>query len=593
MIRTYGRLVFDAGHWLLEAEPHVMIRARRLFPRGPKAGPIRLRATDEVARDLAWLTDRWPLDVSDEDRLRRAAETHDRRVAECHDLLTGTMAPRGFQMALPPREYQRVAADMLLRVGGLLLADDVGLGKTATAICVLTEPATRPALVVTLTHLPPQWVREIGRFAPDLKVHVATSGRPYDIAKAMMPRRARKAADAGQISLIDPDFPDVLILNYHKLQGWADVLTGKMRTVVFDEVQELRRRDSYKWDAAKAIAERAAYRIGLSATPIYNYGGEFWSVLQALRPDALGTQDEFITEWCTTYGAGDKARIKDPVAFGAYLRDQGLMLRRTRLDVGRELPALTKAVHVVDTDAKALDDVAAAASALAKVILARDSAWEERGQAARELDWRLRQATGVAKAIHVADFVRLLVESGEKVVLYGWHRDVYALWMERLKDLDPVMYTGSESIPQKEAARAAFVEGRSQVLVMSLRAGAGLDGLQGSCRTVVFGELDWSPGVHEQATGRVHRDGQAEPVVAYYLMAESGSDPIVAQVLGVKRQQIEGVRDPDAAIVQTAEAREDATKMLARAALLTIQRDPDRGSLMPVPELPDGREVRA
>ena len=114
----------------------------------------------------------------------------------------------------------------------------------------------------------------------------------------------------------------------------------------------------------------------------------------------------------------------------------------------------------------------------------------------------------------------------------------------------------------------------------------GLVGLQGSCRTVVFGELDWSPGVHEQATGRVHRDGQAEPVVAYYLMAESGSDPIVAQVLGIKRQQIEGVRDPDAAIVQTAEAREDATKMLARAALLTIQRDPDRGSLMPVPEPP-------
>jgi hypothetical protein len=47
----------------------------------------------------------------------------------------------------------------------------------------------------------------------------------------------------------------------------------------------------------------------------------------------------------------------------------------------------------------------------------------------------LRQATGIAKAPFVADFVRLLVESGEKVLLYGWHREVYSIWRDKLKDL--------------------------------------------------------------------------------------------------------------------------------------------------------------
>lgn len=44
----------------------------------------------------------------------------------------------------------------------------------------------------------------------------------------------------------------------------------------------------------------------------------------------------------------------------------------------------------------------------------------------------------------------------------------------------------------------------------------------------------------------ISADGQPDPVVAYYLVADSGSDPVVAQVLGIKRQQALGVVDPHA-----------------------------------------------
>ena len=53
-----------------------------------------------------------------------------------------------------------------------------------------------------------------------------------------------------------------------------------------------------------------------------------------------------------------------------------------------------------------------------------------------------RHATGMAKAAHVAALVRMLVESGERVLLAGWHRDVYAVWLKLLGDLRPVMFTG-------------------------------------------------------------------------------------------------------------------------------------------------------
>ncbi|HMJ16609.1 MAG TPA: C-terminal helicase domain-containing protein, partial [Polyangiaceae bacterium] len=105
------------------------------------------------------------------------------------------------------------------------------------------------------------------------------------------------------------------------------------------------------------------------------------------------------------------------------------------------------------------------------------------------------------------------------------------------------------------------------VLMMSLRAGAGLDGLQHCCSTVVFGELDWSPAVHEQATGRVFRDGQASPVLAYYLVSDEGSDPVLQTTLGLKRAQLDGVRSPDIALEIAASVKGDGVLDLARAVL--------------------------
>src|SRR5690606_29473386 len=136
-----------------------------------------------------------------------------------------------------------------------------------------------------------------------------------------------------------------------------------------------------------------------------------------------------------------------------------------------------------------------------------------------ELSVLLRQATGIAKAPYVAEFVRLLVQSGESVVVFAWHRAVYDVLLSRLASLHPVMYTGSESPAQKQNALDRFRKGDSQVFLMSLRAGAGLNGLQERCSVAVFAELDWSPGVHEQCIGRLARDGQSSPVLAYFLVA--------------------------------------------------------------------------
>jgi SNF2 family DNA or RNA helicase len=309
------------------------------------------------------------------------------------------------------------------------------------------------------------------------------------------------------------------------------------------------------------LAQQADFCMGLSATPIYNYGGEMHSVLDVLTRGEVGSRVEFMAEW----GNGNEA-IADPKAFGHYVREEGLMLRRTRAEVGREIPKVQQVVHKVDADLVALEEVSDRVAALARIILGKtaEAVKGERMRASEEISWRLRQATGVAKAPYVAEFVHMLAESEKKVVIFGWHKEVYSIWKDKLRYLNPAFFTGDETPAKKEESKKKFLlDPACRVMVLSLRAGQGLDGLQSVCRTVVFGELDWSPGVHEQCVGRIARDGQAQPVMAYYLVSDYGADPVMADVIEAKEQQVLGIRDPNATLIERAQVDPERIRKLA------------------------------
>lgn len=571
-MKTFGFLRRHGSQWEIDALPHVHMRAKRLFGRLATAGrgTLRLSATPEIAADLAWFLARYPMTITPADQadLEAGAAAHRETVQRLEDLVNPNYAPPTFQLAKPARSYQARQAAVLLAHGGLLSGDDVGLGKTVTAICAMTDPRALPAIVVCPTHLPRQWAVMIQEFAPDLFVHVVKKGQPY-------PLPVRGALVDGR-----PRTPDVLVLNYHKLAGWVKVLSAYGQYVVFDEVQELRHAGSARYAAAANLCAAVPYRLGLSATPIHNYGSEIFNILNVLKPGALGEPQEFFTEWATRPDARGRAKLRDPHAFGAWAREQFLIMRHRRAEVGRELPAVLRVTQVVETDRRALDGIRSSAAALARMVLATEAL--ERGakwQASEQLSTLLRQATGIAKAPYVADFVRLLVESGERVVLCGWHREVYGIWQDRLADLKPRLYTGTETAAEKDAAAQAFIAGDTPVLMLSLRSGAGLNGLQAASSCIVFGELDWSPAVHEQCIGRLARDGQTSPVAAYFLMAEDGADPAIAEILGLKREQLEGIRNPGQEFLEQVDTTGQHVQRLAAAYLKQIgARVPDSGA---------------
>jgi len=566
-IRTYGTFGYipgrptyggrtPRGHWELRLEPGVATRVKRIFGRisVTRTGVLTIADSPEVARDLQWMQERWPLTPTDDLAMRRLRDGADKHRATeqavARILAPGARAAKlPMEPAKPPRDYQKVAVELLRTTGRLLLTDEVGLGKTYSGALNAVHEDALPMLVVPPTHLPGRWLEELKESFPWLTTGVAQ--------KTTLPK-----------DWTPEQIPDVFIVPYSRLVGWAPHLYGHVKTVIFDEVQDLRAGvDTQKGKAAAHVSSGATYVEGLSATPLYNYGGEIWNIFDILAPGELGTRDEFTREWGRA-GNNNKIIVNDPRALGSYLREQSLMLGRNREEVGLELPATIKVAHTVNSDPAALNAVKGDAVAMAKLILSDTSTRQERMQAAGELDWKLRQATGIGKAPYVAEFCRMILESEEKIILAGWHRAVYDLWNDLLADFKPVMYTGSESPAQKAASEAAFVEGDSRIMIMSLRSGSGLDGLQKVCSVSVFGELDWSPQVHEQLIGRTRRDGMgAKPPVAYFLNSVDGSDPAVMEALGIKRMQAEPMLSKDGKVFATAMPDSGRGRMLAEQIL--------------------------
>ncbi len=545
--RTCGTLSYNRRSkcWVVKGDPSVTEMCKRLFPgsAGSKRGEARFTAHRRMVGDLLWLMLRFPLEIAARDQALwdksvAAAREHALRKAVTARLPERMSPPEGSFIG-ELRPFQQEGLGFLLRHDRCLLADEMGLGKTVQALSYLASTESFPALVIPPAHLSRNWTEEASRFlrihgeAP--RVHVVKGLKPYELPDA-----------------------DIYIMHYLLLRGWKDVLpTLSFQAVIFDEVQELRHAGTEKYSAASLLSESVDRVIGLSGTPIYNTGGEIWNVINILDYHFLGDWESFSREWC--YGYGNAVVVK-PQLLGDYLRREGLMLRRTKQEVLHELPPKRRAVQELDWNDKLYAQLMA--PVMPEVIRWKTDGTltaSARAMLEESISQHVRQATGVAKAPYVCQFVRALLDAGEKVLLFAHHHAVMDAYKQELKHYRPGFITGRETISLKSDAVERFMSGRTDVLCISLRAASGLNLQRATC--VVFGELDWSPAVHSQAEDRAHRMGQEDSLLCYYLVAPQGSDAVMQEALGLKVSQFVGLMgDTPASPAESAEATRQARR---------------------------------
>ena len=437
------------------------------------------------------------------------------------------------------RPYQKAGVVWLARLAhwqaGAILADEMGLGKTIQTLAVLVARATRgPAMVIAPTSVVGNWIDEAARFAPELRVHVH-----------------RGAGRAGALRGLGPG--DLVLTSYAIATLDAEALAGiRFATLVVDEAQAVKNASTERAKALRGLD--VEWRLGLTGTPIENHLGELWSIFRVLSPGLLGSWEQFRARYAIPIEKfGDDARRK---GLAALLRP--FVLRRTKAEVARELPARTEIVRVVrlSTEEQGLYE-----ELRRSTIEALAEAKKDPDRDASDLRFtllaaltRLRQLcchprlvyprtnAGSSKAAYLLDLLGTLRAEGHKALVFSQFRSFLELLVPRLRQqgFRVLLLDGTTPAETRTQRIAAFQAGEADVFLISLKAGGfGLN--LTAADTVIHMDPWWNPAVEDQATARAHRIGQTRPVTAVRLVARGTIEEAVLTLHAAKRDLAAGV----------------------------------------------------
>ncbi|PIA91404.1 Transcriptional regulator ATRX [Cercospora beticola] len=114
--------------------------------------------------------------------------------------------------------------------------------------------------------------------------------------------------------------------------------------------------------------------------------------------------------------------------------------------------------------------------------------------------------------------LRLAEKCGDKVLVFSGSIPTLDIVEEVIKQrgISCGRIDGSVPIPKRQPAIDKFHAGTTKVMLMSTRAGVGLN-IQGANRVVIL-DFGFNPSHEEQAVGRAYRIGQTKPVFVYRLV---------------------------------------------------------------------------
>jgi len=441
------------------------------------------------------------------EELARKTQLDEIRVKEDTHIEVGT------KLDLYP--YQRVAVEFIERAGGRgMVADQMGLGKTATAIGYAHYKKLK-TLIVCPKSVVINWSREIDRF----------TGKKSTIWSG-----------TDKIGRIDAQYH---IINYDVVERRSEELRAAgFDLLVCDEATFLKNRQTKR---AKSILgdykQRKLYPgiktkhvIFLTGTPVLNRPIEAFVLLNFLDKERFNNFYQFTQK----YGGwkGEDPRNLDDL----HERTKELIIRRLKKDILTELPPKQRNdlyVELSPTETKEYNEL------LDKLF----RKWRSLGKPTIAEMPAIQNYLIEKKMPRVIEMVDELLEQDRGVL-------IYSCYVEPLKKLAKhygtqcALIHGQLSTTERQRSIDSLKSGMAKVGAFSIGAGAmGIDGLQHSIDTVIFLDRWWVPAIHEQAEDRLFRIGQTKQVSAYYMTCENTIDEYMGNILKEKQEMIDKLVD--------------------------------------------------
>ncbi len=432
--------------------------------------------------------------------------------------------------------------------GRVLLADEVGLGKTVEAGMVLKEYILRGMaeriLILVPASLVGQWRDEM---AAKFGIDCATSYDPLLRSDPeefwAQPRVIASIATA-------------------RRKEHAELLAGLgYDVVVVDEAHHLRDQASASYRLVNSLQKR--FLLLLSATPVQNSLLELYNLLTLLQPGIFKTPKEFRAAYMVP------GKPREP-ANRERLRGlmRGVMVRNTRALAALRMPRrhastlravpdaaeaacyaeLTALVRGMAASGGASDQAphrlslqhlltaAGSSPAASAAAIAR---FAERHPGDARWTALLTRTRAIAAGAKEAALLRLLAQNPvEKKLVFVHHRDSLMHLADRLRreGMAFATFSGDMPGPAKDAAVEAFRD-QAPLLLCTESGGEGRN-LQ-FCNTLVNFDIPWNPMAIEQRIGRIDRIGQAREVFIFNLVTAGTIEDAVLRILDEKINMFE------------------------------------------------------
>jgi superfamily II DNA or RNA helicase len=460
--------------------------------------------------------------------------------------------------------------------GRVLLADEVGLGKTIEAGMVLKEYLLRgmvdSVLVLTPASLVGQWREEL---ETKFDIPCATTHDP--LLRGDPDRFWNQRRLVASLALA------------RRSEHAARLIGRSFDLVIVDEAHHLRDRTSQSYKLVDALNKR--FLLLLSATPVQNDLTELYNLLTLLKPGIFKSVRDFRAAYMTP---GKPRQPANSEHLRGLMRD--VMVRNRRAVVGLKLPrrhAMIMRVDGSEGERMAYRELAAAIRRLPAEGTARDrfalhhllgaagsspaaaaavvKRFAHRHADAPSWDALAQRWAAAGNGGKEAALLELLRRNpDEKKLVFVHYRETldHVAGLLAREGFAFARFEGSLSGPEKDAAIAAFRD-RVPVLLCTQSGGEGRN-IQ-FCNTLINFDAPWNPMAIEQRIGRIDRIGQQREVFVFNLVTRDTLEEQILHLLDEKISMFELVVGEVGAILGGLEEDRDFADLVLDAWLRTTE----------------------
>lgn len=365
-----------------------------------------------------------------------------------------------------------------------IMALDMGLGKTITALKCFEESDAKSLIIVAPANLMEQWRDTIiTHFNYNMPTVISSKTKPADRIEFLK---------NNPIVITSFDLLKNINFNIHR-----DFL-------IIDEIQKVKNWNTQRAKSISKIVSR--YKIGLTGTPIENRLAELYNIADQVSPAFYGKYKDFENQYII------KGPFKNIIGYRnlekIFEKSQDLIFRKLKEDVDAELPEITQieqVCHLDKKERKKYNEMYKEFKSIEKTQQVGKLQELKSFCSNSALKMKNNKFTSKEKAL-----VDLLNDelSERKVIVFTQ----YAKNMDRFYKLAehnkiPSLFLSGKNSKETEKIKTQFINYPGRVvLFMTDVVKYGADGLQESDALINF-DLPYSPSDLKQRIGRVNRIG--------------------------------------------------------------------------------------